>query len=132
MTLYSPAQILGGGKIRRTTIRPQVRVRRLSAFFTFDVQLLKAAGRVWCIVLPCLFLCYSATCAMVNSVNQDVTEVENINYQLLTNNLDLRSQAKKASTVETVAMRAESLGLYEHERGQRLVYKVNKNYFSYQ
>lgn len=132
MTLYSPAQILGGGKIRRTTIRPRARVRRPSVSFTFDVQLLKAAGRLWCVVLPCLVLFYSATCAMVNSVNHSVTEVENINYQLLTSNLDLRSQTKQASAPETVAARAENLGLYEHERGQRLVYKINKNYFSYQ
>lgn len=132
MTLYSPAQILGGGKVRRTTLRPRTRTRRSSVSFTFDVQLLKALGRVWCIVLPCLFLFYSATCAMVSSVNQDVTEVENMNYQLLTNNLDLRSQTKQYSAYETVAVRAETLGLYEHERGQRLVYKINKNYFRYQ
>ncbi len=69
---------------------------------------------------------------MVSSVNQDVTEVENMNYQLLTNNLDLRSQTKQYSAYETVAVRAETLGLYEHERGQRLVYKINKNYFRYQ
>jgi len=132
MTFYSPAQILGNGKVRKTRMRRQLRTRVSSASFQFDVQFLKALGKVWIVVFPCLFLFYSVTSAMVSNIAESVTSVENMNYQLLTINLDLRSKTKIASSAEVVQERAASLGLYKHERGQLRVYKVNKNYFSYQ
>ncbi len=132
MTFYSPAQIFGNSRAYKARMFQQSRTNASFINFRVDVQFVKALGKVWLLVIPCLFLFYSVVSVMVSDVADSVISIENINYQLLTSNLELREKTELASATEVIKERAAEIGLYEHKRGQLRVYRVNRNYFSYQ
>jgi len=129
MISYSPAQILSNGKVRKSqslATWPHAIVSGL------DVQFVKTLSKIWFLVIAVLVFFYSIIFSMSGDVARSILEVENLNYELLSTNLELQSQKQVASSSEVIAVRAVDLGLYEPVKGQVRLYLENKNYFSYQ
>lgn len=129
MISYSPVQILSSGKVRRSQ---SLATWPHAVISGLDVQFVKTLSKIWFIVIAVLVFFYSIIFTMSGDVARSIVEVENLNYELLSTNLELQSQKRITTSPEVVTVRAADLGLHTPLAGQVRVYRKNKNYFSYQ
>ncbi|CAG37632.1 hypothetical protein [Desulfotalea psychrophila] len=125
MALYNLFQVAAGPKeIRR-------RAEAGEEAGLLESPLLRALTKVF--LLISFLVCLSS--ALLFSMNVRAigatTQVENINYDLLGINLQLKSERRKLMSSVVLQKRAEEYGLYLPQKGQRRVYNSAKNYFSY-
>lgn len=107
-----------------TEIRPKRRLRSASPggrLAHFDQAFLQGFGRVCLVVAPVFFLLCSGLWAMNVSVEKNIATLESQNYELLTSNLQLKSEKNTLGSIENIGERAKEYGLYPQEKWQRRI-----------
>lgn len=104
-----------------TEIQPKRRLRSASAkgrMSLVDQVFLRSFGRICLIVAPVFFLFCGALGAMNVSAEKNIAALESQSYELLTTNLQLKSEKNGLGSIETIGDRAQEYGLYPQEKWQ--------------
>lgn len=104
-------------------IRPKRRLRATATGGTslVDQVFLRSFGRVCLVVIPLFFLCCGFLSSMNGQAGKSIASLESENYELLTSNLQFKSEKNALSSLEIISDRAEEYDLYPQEKWQRRI-----------
>jgi len=107
-----------------TGMRPKRRLHSVSSkgkMILVDQAFLQAFGRICLVVASIFFLFCSILGAMNTSAEKSIATLESQSYELLTSNLQLKSEKNTLGSVEKIGDRAKEYGLYPQEKWQHRI-----------